>query len=133
MEKMFKKLFAMTLVLCMLTGMLPVHALGEEVIVTPEMEATIETSEETPVVVVSIEPAAEAVAEETEEAAEETEAAPVEESAEETEAAPVEEAAEETEAAEEAAEEAVESGLTTEETFEENYGFAEEGIEVDEE
>ena len=74
MAKMFKKLFAMTLVLCMLTGMLPVHALGEEVIVTPEMEATIETSEETPVVVVSIEPAAEAVTEETEEAAEETEA-----------------------------------------------------------
>ena len=127
MAKMFKKLFAMMLVLCMLMSMLPVQALAEEAIVTPKMETTIDTSEETPVVVVSIEPAAEAVPEETEEGteapAEEAETTEVAVAAEETEAAP----------AEEAAEEEVESGLTTEETFEENYGFAEEGVEVDEE
>ena len=65
MAKKLKKTFALVLVMCMLSGMLPVQALAEETEVIPSTETSVievdidTTSGETPVVVLTIEPDAE--------------------------------------------------------------------------
>ena len=56
MANMFKKTFAMMLVMCMLVSMLPIQALAEDEITPPEGEVTLEVTGETPTVVIDFTP-----------------------------------------------------------------------------